>query len=182
MLAIRNSKPSTELDSLSARIETNLLQLPLMNHAKTLSTYMAIGSEVRTIGIVRWAVAAGKSVIVPVTDPSHRRLVFSEVRDPEKELEKGFHGIPEPRPEFLRPVELEDADVVLVPGVAWDVRGYRIGYGAGYYDRSINALRTQPVKVGLAYEFQLVPAIPTSRFDRKVEKIVTERRIIEPPS
>ena len=74
---------------------------------------------------------------------------------------------------------MEQVDVILVPGVAWDRRGYRIGYGAGYYDRSINSLVTSVFKIGLAYEFQLVVRIPTSRYDRRVDEIVTELRVID---
>jgi 5-formyltetrahydrofolate cyclo-ligase len=179
MLALRNSKPVVELDSLSREVESRLLELPVMRKAKTVSTYLHIGSEVRTSGIVNWAISNGKRIIVPVTDRANLRLVFSEIRQPTKELGRGFRGIPEPKPEFRRPVRLEEADVVLVPGVAWDQRGYRIGYGSGYYDRSINALQSQPTKLGLAYEFQIVPVLPRTRFDRRVDKIVTERRSIE---
>lgn len=179
MLALRNSKQPAELDSLSLAVESRLLELPVMKKAKTISTYLQVGSEVRTSGIVNWALSDGKRVIVPVTDSVNLRLVFSEIRSPAKELGRGFRGIPEPKPEFRRPVRLEDADVVLIPGVVWDEQGYRIGYGAGYYDRSINALHSQPTKLGLAYDFQIVPTIPRTRFDRRVDKVVSERRIIE---
>lgn len=81
--------------------------------------------------IVEWAPLAGKRVIVPITDRANKRLAFSELKDLEQELEKGNYGIQEPKPIFRRPVPLEEADVTLVPGVAWDIQGYRIGYGAG---------------------------------------------------
>lgn len=133
----------------------------------------------RTREIVDWALADGKRVIVPITDRANKRLVFSELKAPNRELEKGAFGILEPKVEFRKPVPLEEADVVLVPGVAWDRRGYRIGYGAGYYDRSINSLQKHTTKIGLAYEFQIVPSIPTIRYDRRVDDIVTEGRIIK---
>jgi 5-formyltetrahydrofolate cyclo-ligase len=140
--------------------------------------YLHMGSEVRTTAILSWCLARGKRVIVPVTDKVNRRLVFSELCDPERELEPGTFGIPEPKPEFLRPVRLEEAQIVLVPGVAWDLHGYRIGYGGGYYDRSINSVRSHLLTVGLAYEFQIVREIPTSRYDSSVHKMVTEDRTI----
>jgi len=179
MLALRNSKPFAELDSLSRDVESRLIAIPALQNAKIISTYLHVGSEVRTSGIVDWALSSGKRIIVPVTNSGNLHLSFSELRIPAKELERGFRGIPEPKPEFRRPVRLEEADVVLIPGVAWDKRGYRIGYGAGYYDRCINALQSQPTKIGLAYEFQLVPVLPRTRFDRRVDTIVTDRRIIE---
>jgi 5-formyltetrahydrofolate cyclo-ligase len=73
---------------------------------------------------------------------------------------------------------LEEAQVVLVPGTAWDQRGYRIGYGGGFYDRTINSLHGYLLKVGLSYEFQIVNRIPTTAYDRSVDKIVTENRTI----
>lgn len=179
MLALRNSKPNSELDSLSSEINANLLELAAVRNSRTISTYLHTGSEVRTKEIVEWALSNGKRIIVPITDRVNKRLSFSELKAPAHELEKGAYGILEPKPEFRRPVRLEEADVVLVPGVAWDRRGYRIGYGAGYYDRSLNAMQTRVMKVGLAYEFQLVPSVPRSRYDRRVDQIATERRIID---
>lgn len=113
-----------------------------------------------------------------MTNQASRRLTFSEIRGLDKELEIGAFGIREPKPEFLHPVRLEEAQVVLVPGIAWDYRGYRIGYGGGYYDRTINSLHTSVFMIGLAYEFQIVKQIPTGRYDRRVDKLVTEKRVI----
>jgi 5-formyltetrahydrofolate cyclo-ligase len=179
MLTLRNSMPSSELDFLSSEITARLLKVPAITNARTISTYLHTGSEVRTKEIVNWALANAKRVTVPITDRAHKRLVFSELRDPESELERGNYGIQEAKAEFRRPVPLEEADVVLIPGVAWDRRGYRIGYGAGYYDRSINSLQKHIAKIGLAYEFQIVPSIPTTSYDRRVDAIVTERQIVK---
>ncbi len=179
MLALRNSKPVSELDYLSSEICARLLRLQEVVESRTISTYMNTGSEVRTRELVEWALSSSKMVIVPITDKLNKRLIFSELMDPEVELEKGNYGTLEPKMEFRRSVPLEKADVVLVPGVAWDRLGYRIGYGAGYYDRSINSSKKRLTTIGLAYEFQVVPRIPTTRYDRHVDKLVTEERIIE---
>jgi len=178
LLALRNSKPPSELDQLSSEITARLIELPTVREARTISTYLDVGSEVRTRGLVEWALRNGKRIIVPVVERAIKRLIFSDLKAPE-ELERGTHGIPEPKREFRRPVALEQADVILVPGVAWDRRGFRIGYGAGYYDRSINALRTHVATVGLAYEFQFISNVPRSRYDRRVDRIVTESKIID---
>lgn len=178
MLAHRNSIPATQLDYLSSKISQRLFGLREVDDAKTVSMYLHIGSEVRTREILAWCIARGKRIIIPVTDRANRRLIFSELRVPEKELEVGTFGVPEPKPESLRPVPLEEAQVVLVPGIAWDLHGYRTGYGGGYFDRSINSLRSHVLMIGLAYEFQIVKEIPTTRYDRPVHKVVTERRVI----
>lgn len=179
MLALRNSHSLSELDALSSRIEARLIELPAMKNCEMISTYLHIGSEVRTDGIVHWVLRNGKRIIVPIIDRTNKRLIFSEIRDSSRELVRGGYGILEPKPEFRRPVPLEEADIILVPGVAWDLQGYRIGYGAGYYDRSINSLRKHIARIGLAYGFQILLKIPRSAFDRRVDKIVTEDRVID---
>ena len=179
MLALRNSKPLSELDSKSLEINARLLELPEVRNSHTISAYLHTGSEVRTKAVVDWALSNGKRLIVPISDRANKFLVFSEIKSPELELKKGSYGILEPKEEFRRPVPLEEADLILVPGVAWDKSGYRVGYGAGYYDRSVNALRKPVLMIGLAYEFQVVPRAPRSRYDRRVDKIATERRIID---
>jgi 5-formyltetrahydrofolate cyclo-ligase len=182
MLALRNSVAAAELDALSADICANVLDLSEVKNARIVSTYLHTGSEVRTGEIVETLLSQGKKVIVPITDKENKRLVFSELRAPEKELESGIFGIPEPRREFRRPISLEEADVVLVPGVAWDIRGYRLGYGAGYYDRSINSLHKRILTIGLAYELQVVESVPRTRYDRRADKLVTECRVITAPN
>jgi 5-formyltetrahydrofolate cyclo-ligase len=156
-----------------------LLGLPEIKSALTISSYLHTGSEVRTKEIVERFLVQGKRVIVPITERSKRKLLFSELRAPGRELERGTFGILEPKPEFRRPFPLDGAQVILVPGVAWDLRGYRIGYGAGLYDRSINSLHASVMKIGLSYEFQILENIPRTYNDRPVDKIVTERRIID---
>jgi 5-formyltetrahydrofolate cyclo-ligase len=182
MLTLRNSKSAEDLDRLSDQITNRLLELPEIKDSRVVSTYLHIGSEVRTSNLVNALLSGGKKVIVPVTDRVNKRLIFCEVSHPDRELVKGTYGILEPRPELRRPVPLEQADVILVPGVAWDLRGYRIGYGAGYYDRSINSLHKALFKVGLCYEFQIVQRVPNSRFDRKIDRLVTDRRVIDTTS
>jgi 5-formyltetrahydrofolate cyclo-ligase len=178
MLARRDSIQPAQLDYLSSKISQRLFTLREVESANTVSTYVNTGSEVRTREILTWCLAQGKRVIIPVTDRANKRLIFSEIRVPEKELEPRTLGILEPKPEFFRVVRLEEAQVVLVPGIAWNLQGYRVGYGGGYYDRTINSIRSPLPTIGLAYEFQIVSRIPTTRHDRPVHKIVTERRVI----
>jgi len=182
MLALRNSKPTEELDRLSAQINSRLCELPEINDANVVSTYMHIGSEVRTTTILDWLLSNGKRVVVPATDRVNRTLIFCEIKSPEKELVKQTYGILEPKLELRKPLPLNQVDAIVVPGVAWDLRGYRIGYGAGYYDRSINSTRKFLPKIGLSYEFQIIQRIPNGRFDRRVNILVTESRIINTSS
>ena len=177
MLALRNSHNSSELDQLSVEISNNVIRLSCIAEARTISTYLHAGSEVRTNQIVEWAWSQGKRVIVPVTIKAQKQLIFSELRSP-LELENGTFGIPEPKPQFRRLVSLEEADIALVPGIAWDTKGYRIGYGGGYYDRRLNSVRKHMNTIGLGFELQILPDLPRTRYDRHVDKLVTEKRII----
>jgi 5-formyltetrahydrofolate cyclo-ligase len=178
MLSLRNSHNPSELDELSVEITNNVVRTGWVAEARTICTYLHTGSEVRTEQIVDWALSRGKRVIVPITIKAEKHLLFSELRAT-ADLEKGVFGIPEPRPACRRPVPLEEADVVLVPGIAWDTHGYRIGYGGGYYDRSLNSIRKHVNTIGLAFEFQMITDLPRIRYDRHVDKIVTEQRTID---
>jgi 5-formyltetrahydrofolate cyclo-ligase len=178
MLTLRSSRSPEELDALSARIMSRLLELQEIRNAGVISIYLHIGSEVRTLNVLHWLLSHDKTVIVPITDKANRRLIFSQIEFPERELMEGTFGILEPKPEYRKPFPLEEADVIIVPGVAWDLRGYRLGYGAGYYDRSITSLHSSMSKIGLSYELQIVEHIPNNRFDRRVDKLVTEQRVI----
>ena len=179
MLALRNSHNPSELDQLSVMIVNRVVPLRCVAEARTISTYLHTGSEVRTKQIVEWALSQGKRVIVPVTVRPEKRLIFSELQAPEVELERSTFGILEPKLEFRREVPLEEADVVLVPGVAWDTKGYRIGYGGGYYDRCLNSARKHVNTIGLAFEFQMLTDVPRTRYDHHVGKLVTEQRMID---
>jgi len=179
MLAFRNGHSAEELDRLSAHITARVLELPEIGNARVVCTYMHIRSEARTTAIVERLLANQKRVIIPITNTADKTLTFSELKEPNNALQQGTFGIPEPKPEHLHPVPLQDADVILVPGVAWDIRGYRIGYGAGYYDRTINALGKTIQMIGLSYEFQIIDTIPNSRYDQRVNKLTTEKRTIE---
>ena len=85
----------------------------------------------------------------------------------------------EPKKKFFRPVSPEDIDLVIVPGIAFDRSGERIGYGMGFYDRFLKKIRKDTSSIGLAYEFQIVDDIPSEETDVKVNKIITEKRVIK---
>ena len=115
-----------------------------------------------------------KQVVVPKTDKCNRTILCSSLTRWD-DLIIGAYTILEPRQECLNKVSLESIDLIIIPGIAFDCQGNRIGHGMGYYDKllkkNMNAHR-------LAFELQIVENIPTDRQDVKVEKIVTEERII----
>lgn len=124
------------------------------------------------------ALAAGKLTALPRVDPRARMLRLHRIVDLGRDVGPGHLGIPEPhadRPE----VGLVAIDWVLVPGVAFDAAGQRLGYGGGFYDRLLPGLRSAIPRVAGAFEMQLVPAIPLAPHDCAVDAIVTETRVID---
>ena len=175
----RRSIEREELRALSARVEANLVSLKEYKDAGLVVSYCAKDDEVQTRPIIEKALADGKRVAVPVTDVPTKTLSFSEVVSFEDDLAPGAFRILEPKPERIRPVSIAQADVVLVPLVAWDEEGHRLGYGAGYFDRALAGAKNV-TKVGLALESQRLPEIPESRHDVPLDVIVTEKRVVRP--
>ena len=175
----RRSIDARELAALSSRVAANLYSLKEYKDATLVISYCAMDDEVQTRPIIEKALADGKRVAVIVTDVPTKRLSFSEIESFEDDLAPGTFGIPEPKPGKVRPVPFAEADVFLVPLVAWDERGRRLGYGAGYIDRALAGAKGV-TKVGLALETQRLARIPESRFDVPLDVIVTERRVVRP--
>lgn len=174
----RRSIPPEELAALSTRVASNLRSLKEYNDATLIISYCAKGDEVQTRPIIERALEEGKRVAVIVTDVPSKTLSFSELES-WGDLAPGTFGILEPKPGKVRLVPLSNADLILVPIVAWDERGSRLGYGAGYFDRALEGARGT-AKVGLALESQRVARIPESRHDIPLDVVVTERRVVRP--
>jgi len=178
MLSARDDFAEKDRLSAGRLIESKLLTLDEFRSATVLSTYVSKASEVDTHDIIREALRLGKKVLVPVTDRDNRRPVFSELVDPDGELALGTFGILEPKPEFRRTVPLKQAELVLVPGIAWDLGDYGPGYGLDYHDNALRELEPETCTLGLSYESQLLPRLPSEGHDVRVKMIATERRVI----
>jgi len=175
VLRVRKALTPDEVRLLSGRVRENLLSLPEFGAAKIIASYVAKKNEVQTADILRGALASGKKVIVPRSDLTSVRLRFHEIRALE-ELHPGAFGIPEP-PTSSPTVPLAKSDVVLVPVVAWDCMGHRLGYGKGYFDRELRSRGNAPC-IGLAFEFQCRDSIPATPADVPMDLIVTDQRVL----
>ncbi len=178
MRAARDALSPAEIEEKSERIAKRLLAHPAYQKAASVMCYASFGSEVRTDGLIKSALAAGKAVAVPVCLPDQRLLPSLVCFFPD-ELEPGRFGVPEPKAGCLRPASPADFDLIIVPGVAFDRRGYRLGYGAGYYDRFLRETRPGAVFLGLAFELQVVEDVQPEPHDVPVHIIVTEERVYE---
>lgn len=160
----------------SSRAQKKLLESRFFQAAYRVSLYASFRNEVLTDDVFQKAIEEGKEVYYPrVTSGSDGRLGFFKVRDL-KELSPGRYEIPEPGSAEDR-IDPLTFDLVVVPGVAFDLRGARLGYGKGYYDRVLGQFKCRIV--GLAFDFQVLnETIPIETHDVKVTAIVTEKRVI----
>ena len=145
--------------------------------ARTVLLSLAFRSEWETRSLLRTARALEKTVLVPRVNPETRMLDVYSVEDLERDVGRGYAGIDEPLAHCER-MDVAAIDWVLVPGVAFDLSGHRIGYGGGYYDRLLPALRPDARRIAGAFELQIVERIPAAPHDVQVDAIVTEARTI----
>lgn len=147
--------------------------------ARFIMAYLDARNEVQTEGIIKQAWAEGKRVAVPVCIPQTHTLLVSEIMSFE-ELCDGFYCIREPMEEYMRPVSPEQLDLIIVPAVAYDKKGYRIGYGGGYYDRFLSSLNKDIATIGIAFDVQIIEKVSVQPFDIPVDMVITESGIIVP--
>jgi 5-formyltetrahydrofolate cyclo-ligase len=174
MLEKRNSLSSGAINTKSAEIQQRFTNSDEFNHAKILASYYPIGSEVRTGKIISTALKSNRLVALPRTEGDHIKFyqIFLNT-----DLIAGRFGIKEPSTSSNSVVP-DNIDLLLVPGILFDISGYRIGYGYGYYDRLIARKKNSTLSVGLAYESQMCEEVPRSYYDQKVNILVTEKRML----
>jgi 5-formyltetrahydrofolate cyclo-ligase len=176
ILQKRNDLSASDLARKSQRIKEQVFGLEEFRQARTILLYVSYGSEVATHEMIQECLTRGKKVAVPCTDANNRKLSLSELRRWE-DLGVGTYHIQEPRVECRCEVPLTKVDLIIVPGIAFDYAGHRIGHGMGYYDRLLSE-NVKATKIALAFELQLVETIPAERHDVSVDIIITEERVI----
>ncbi len=160
----------------SREIEERLFSLPEFKSARAILFFVSFRSEVETVPMIRRVLGDGKRVILPKV--KGKELELFEIHNFDKDVSPGAWGILEPCE--TAPAKLDALDIILVPGAAFDERGNRIGYGAGFYDKLLSEFKKPTIAI--AFEQQIVPKVPTDPHDMPVQKIVTEKRIIEAKS
>ncbi len=159
-------------------IQERLSGLAEYRNAGTVMLFASFRTEVDTMPIIADALMQGKRVVLPKVDSAKKELRLYNIRSVD-ELTPGYMGIPEPGVVEGREVTPEELELIVMPGVAFDERGGRLGYGGGYYDRLIAGLRRRPPLVAVAYEEQIIREVPVADHDIRVDRIVTDRRVIE---
>lgn len=178
MLRRRGSLPPARRRLAARRITQNVLSLAELQGASFVGLYADFRGEVPTARLALLLCSAGKELALPAADPKSKTLTFHRVAH-WHQLHVGFYGIREPN-HGCPAVSPRDLDLLIVPGLGFDRRGYRLGYGAGYYDRFLPGLAPGCRAVGLAFACQVAPLLPHEPMDRPVDLIVTEDEIIRP--
>jgi len=172
------SLTKNDLETNTRIIESRLFEFANFLESKIVLLYLNAENEVPTGRIVKRAYEYSKIVVLPAFDTVKSAMKLMKVDNPDKDLITGARGIPEPDPAKCKPVPLDCIDIAIVPGIAMDEKGGRIGSGDGYYDRIIPDLPMTTRKVGLVFEGQLVPQVPMESHDKHVDIIITEKRVI----
>ena len=155
----------------SETIQRRLFRLAVFRRAKLVCCYVSLPYEVETWRLMTRMLETGKRVAVPVVQGD--ALALSELRDPERDLARGAFGVWEPVPKRRRPVAVDAVDLVLVPALAFDRAGHRVGHGHGYFDRLLARLPDRTPTIGLCFDFQLRDRLPIQPHDRAVQTVLS---------
>lgn len=153
----------------SKLIGDKLLRNKVFKKAKIVMFYIAFGGEVNTEEMIREAIKLGKLICVPIFRKD-KEIMQPAIFEDHAKLKKGPYGVLEPVTETL--IEPPDLDLIVVPGLAFDKGGNRLGRGKGCYDRFLSTLSDDTPSIGLAFDFQILPLIPTTSNDVSVKKII----------
>jgi 5-formyltetrahydrofolate cyclo-ligase len=142
--------------------------------AKTVAAFASTRGEIDTYPLLEGIMASGKKLALPHVSKDKSQLRFYEVTDLKK-LSPGEFGILCPEP--VHAVPMDKIDLILVPGLAFDRKGFRLGFGKGYYDRALPQIRPDSVSVGLCYSFQVVDQVPVGEHDIPVKALLHEKAL-----
>jgi 5-formyltetrahydrofolate cyclo-ligase len=181
MRAQRRAVSAEEQREIARALGGWINRMKLLRAGRHVGVYLSQGSEARLTVAIRQAHQRGCKLYVPFITHTRRRVMRFTPLKPGASLRPNRFGILEPRPTHGgRYVPILRLDLILLPLVAVDARGWRIGSGAGFYDRSLKHLRTarrwhRPKLIGIGFDFQLVPFIEPSRWDVPIDGLITER-------
>jgi len=176
---IIDSLPESEIADKTTLIEKRLFEFANFIESNIVLLYFdGKKAKVGTKDIIQKCYQYSKIVVLPAFDPETYKMTLMKVDNPYKDLIVKTHGISEPDPNQCRIVPIEVLDIALIPGIAFDEKGGRIGSGEGFYDRLIPQLSATTRKVALSFESQIIQQVQMESHDKYVDIIITEERII----
>ena len=178
ILALREAMPPAARSAASRAIIDKVCGLPQYAEATVVLTYMGFGSEIETQSFFERIIADGKIAVLPRVDRASQTLMLHAARST-SDLLTGKWGIREPGADAPQ-VSINEVDFLLMPGVAFDRFGNRLGYGRGYYDKLLVIADPALTRVAAAFSCQIVEAVPVGPNDQRIDSIITESEIIKP--
>jgi 5-formyltetrahydrofolate cyclo-ligase len=172
---LRSLSPAERADA-GAAIACRVGELPEVAAARVIMLFASLPDEVPTDAIAQDAWRRGVTLVYPRTEPEPRGLTLYRVRSFD-ELRPGRYGIREPDAQLCATVPPQEVELVLMPGLAWDRHGARLGRGAGYYDRLLAAAGWRAPRCGLFFALQEVARVPTDPWDAPLDAVVTEGEV-----
>ncbi|WP_298844402.1 5-formyltetrahydrofolate cyclo-ligase [Clostridium sp.] len=178
MLIKRKNMSQKDIFTYSNKIVNNLMKLPQFINCKNIMLYISFNNEVDTYKLAKWCLNNGKTVIAPYCIKSCSKIIPFIINNLETDLTKSTFGIMEPKHDTLMKANIQNIDLIIVPGVVFDVACNRIGFGAGYYDRFLPMKAKGTPTIGICYDYQITDKVPVDEYDVPLNFIITEKRII----
>lgn len=178
LLKQRDALSAEFIRQTSQTLQEMLLGLPVFQKAERLMIYVSMDSEVCTDELIHQALHMGKRVMIPYLHKRYGQMDASEIRNLEQEVMVGKFNTRVPKPEYFRPFAPQDLQLIVVPAIAFDLRGNRLGYGGGYYDRYLKRIVPETVRIGINFSCQVVDELPVYQYDMPVDIVLHEKGII----
>lgn len=179
MLSKRNSMAKDEVKEKSKKITDTLKKIPVYKTSKTIMIYLNFGNEIDSSEIIKDCIDSGKTVVLPYCNHTDKSITPTKIKSMDIDLTINKMGYGQPSEDSLDPVDNSEIDLIILPGLAFDRKGFRVGFGAGYYDRFLGKMNYEATTIGLAYDYQIVDSfIKMESYDIPVDYVLTEERII----
>ena len=170
---LREQDPSVR-KGMSRKVQEALLSSEEFKDSQVVMTYVSLPTEVDTYEIMKKTLERGKKLAVPSIDIVSQQIVASELTSTNN-LVEGHFGIYEPKNGAAKTIPLEEIDLIVIPGIAFDKKNMRLGRGKGYYDKFLaNKGLSSAKKIGLAFKFQVVDSLPSDPHDIPVSRVITD--------
>ncbi|MCR4368464.1 MAG: 5-formyltetrahydrofolate cyclo-ligase [archaeon] len=169
----RSSLSRQEAEKFGLAACNNLFSVSEFSSAERIGVYLSFGAELSTKPVIEKLLFLQKKVFVPVKDPSgpDGAMFFSQIFS-ESIYKKNVFGVDEPIE--AQPIDVSSLDAIIVPGIAFDLDGHRLGWGKGFYDRLFSVESVHALRIGYAFSFQVVAELPAEGHDQKMDLLVTD--------
>lgn len=161
---------------LSIKAMDNLINSDWYKKSNNIFCFVSFRDEIQTKQLIEHMIKEGKTISIPKIDTQVEKMFPFEIKSI-NDMQKGYYGIEEPKDKCTL-VNGEKIDLIITPGLAFDINGYRLGYGKGYYDKFFSQYCKSGFKIGFAFDIQITDNVPHDEYDVKLDGIVTDKRII----